>query len=235
MIALKTKSTISDIWEQIRSALQKRETTSGEIENLLDQTKDEADSVAECLAEAKLKSQDLLLSQADSDAAWLEYERLSREFQRLTSAIEQLEERYKLALANEDAERKLSRYRDVEEKRNVVAARIKAEYPDIQKKLVSMIEDILKVSVEIEAVNLSLPEGCSRLDRPEGVAFGIPDGGPLGVHADGNGEFNRICRMIVPDHKNPMVAAWPPAFSRMADRRTPFNVLLSKARHGEPN
>ena len=231
MIALKTKNMLPQIRDQIRSALKGDATPSEEIKNLLDQAKDKADSVAARVEEAKANSEDPLLSDADSEAAWVEYENLSRESRRLKNAIEQLEERHKLALANEDAEKKLSRYRDVQRKRDEVAARIKDEYPDIQKSLVSMIEEILKVSVEIEAVNLSLPEGCSRLDRPEGVAFGVPDGGPLGVHGDSHGEFNRICRMVVPDHTNPLVAAWPPAFNKLSEHRPRFLELLSQVRH----
>lgn len=223
---------IPAIRDQIRNALKGDTITSEEIQRLLDRTKDEADAVAGRLEKTKSKAEDPLLSDAESEAAREEYDKLNWEFRRLTNGIEQLEERHKQALASEDANKKISRYREVEKKRDAIAARIKSEYPAIQKSLLAMIEDIMKVSVEIEAVNLSLPEGCSRLDRPEGVAFGIPDGGPLGVHSDTHGEFNRICRMIIPDHKNPLVAAWPPAFNKLSEHRPSFNVLLSQARHG---
>lgn len=232
MTAMKHKNMIPEIWDQIRSALTGESTPSEEIQHLLDQTKDKLDSVAARLEEAKSRAENPLLSDADSEAARADYHNLDWDFRKLTKAIEQLEERHELALVNEDAAKKLSRYGDVQKKRDSVAARIKAEYPAIQKSLVSMIEDIMKVSVEIEAVNLSLPDGCSRLDRPEGIAFGIPDGGPLGVHADSHGEFNRICRMVIPDHKNPLVAAWPPAFNKLSEHRPRFNELLSQVRHG---
>lgn len=235
MIAMKTKSIIPEIWDQITSVLKGDATPSENIAKLLEQTKDGAESVKTARDEAKSKALRTSTPKPVAAAAWGEFQNLEFEFLRMTNAIADLEEQYKLALVNEDSKKKISRYKEVEEERDKVASRIKAEYPHIQKSLLSLINDIMQVSLDIEEVNISLPDGFQRLDKPEGKAFGVPDGGAQGVHSDQHGEMNRISRMIVPDHNDPLTAAWPPEFNRFTEKRPRFIQLLSRTRRHAPD
>ena len=140
----------------------------------------------------------------DADAAAFDAERM-------TTAIDALENRA-MSIADEaEAIRRNDAYENAIAERDRCAERIRAEYPSLQKQLIDLLADLAATNALVDRANHKRPEGAAVIQRPEGAARGFDDRDnlTLGSGAPYNGQIFRILQAVLPDFQDRALLAWP--------------------------
>lgn len=155
----------------------------------------------------------------DIEAARRQAENAALDLERLDNAISQLGERFIEARAAEREAEKKAAYDTAEALRDVVAKRIKREYPALQSGLIALCEAILQANLAVDRVNEDLPAGAEPLHRPEGQVRGFHDRGSYDLPVS-TSTF-RIIQAQLPDLAATDRATWPPVLSWENHARRP--------------
>lgn len=193
--------------DKIAAVLRNGGAASSVLRSLLASSETELARLQKLHAEKREAALDPLLSSADIREIRQLAEDAAFEVDRLNAARERLEALLAATVEAEQKQERQQRYNAIVARRNDLAKRIAAEYPAVQKTLVSLITDIVTLSAEISAVNLDLPDGADVIEKPEGMARGFSQS-----TRDRTRSYDPplIAEMMVPIFDDLRDVAWPP-------------------------
>ena len=141
---------------------------SNEVDAAADRATEEAERARSAALDPRLTSKDVAeLRRARADAEF-QAERLTAASAALRAEVAELE------AAEKEADR-VAAYEAAARGSQAVADQITAEYPELSRKLMALIEKIRSATEQVVAVNRDLPEGRAPLHGPEGLARGFND------------------------------------------------------------
>ncbi|MCA0203366.1 MAG: hypothetical protein LCH92_03415 [Proteobacteria bacterium] len=141
---------------------------STEVDAAADRATEEAERARSAALDPRLTSKDVAeLRRARADAEF-QAERLTAASAALRAEVAELE------AAEKEADR-VAAYEAAARGSQAVADQITAEYPELSRKLMALIEKIRSATEQVVAVNRDLPEGRAPLHGPEGLARGFND------------------------------------------------------------
>lgn len=193
--------------DSIATVLRNGGAASDVLRSLLGSSETELTRLQKLHVDKREAALDPLLSSADIREIRQVAEDAAFEVDRLNAARERLQALLADTIDAEQKQERQKRYSAAAARRDVLAKRITDEYPNIQKALVSLITDIVGLSVAINAVNADLPEGAKLIEKPEGFARGFSQ-----VTRDRTRSYDPplITEMMVPIFDDARNVAWPP-------------------------
>lgn len=198
---------LDDLLSRIGECLADDALTSSGADTLKDEATQLMGTIQEQAEQSRKRLLEPLLLRPQIDEAKQRADAAEVDCQRLAAAIEVLGDRVSDLLDIECEARKLDRFLTIQESRDQAADLIKERFPKIHADLMSMIETIMESNLEVDNVNLDLPEGKSTLERSEGVARGFTDIGSY--QTPRSVKTFRITQLVLPCAKDPSAVAWP--------------------------
>ncbi|WP_172298164.1 hypothetical protein [Pseudoruegeria sp. HB172150] len=223
-----TKSTIEN---EIATAFEDSSLSSDALRDLQMRVTEAADTRRSEAVSARMRALEPALGQSEAAVAYQEAERLQFEADRFRVAAERLEDLVDERTDEEEQATKWSAYNRAQAQTERVADLIKAEYPNLERKLSQLILEIIRANIAVSDANADLPDEAPILLTPEAMARSFPDstsgafrgGGPV-----------TIAEMVVPKFQDCLTASWPPKFNPYPGApRVSLQQLESMVRHGE--
>lgn len=195
--------------ERISAALTSTTITSSALSDLLDEVTGAVPAARAEAHRADAKAVDPTLGGADADEAAKAAQAAAFAVRRLQAAEIRLTEALEARQVEESEAIKWTAYRDVEKRRDAVAARIAKEYPGLASGMVALIKAALDCAAEVDRINTNLPADAQPMDRPDGKARGFRDNARDGIEGSTYGAI-RLAQAVIPDFDQIEWCAWPP-------------------------
>lgn len=207
---------------EIAAALGDETTTSRDLFELMKRAQTAAAAASLDAADARAKALNPALPPAEVAAARTQADAALFDAERLANAVESLNERESAVTKQEADAQALAAYESAIAERDRCAARLAAEYPALQKKLVDLFDDLVATNRLVDAANRKRPADFEMIQRAEGKARGFSDCDDLamGYAAPYNFSMIRVLQTALPDWEQLDGLAWPRG-------RTVFNVKQS--------
>jgi hypothetical protein len=134
---------------------------------------------------------------------------------RMEGAFAKLEENAAAARDREERVEHLRQYSETAERAKKCAEMIRRDFSEVSRLLLPMVKEIVKVALEVNAMNANLPPNARPINSPEGQARGFLDQGT--AETRGNLEIIRISQMVIPVLDDPTGVSWPAGYHAHRD------------------
>lgn len=183
--------------ERVTSALANAAMRSADLQALISEGKAERDRLSGVMQQANDDALNLGLADDDRDAAAARADRARRDILALGKAIEELEARLTARLAVEQKQATAARRTDLLRERDEIAERLRAEWPDLEARMVELLSAVADNAAKMKAA------GVYDADA-EAVARDLP-----GNFSAGPIQYRQLTKIALPSFANGQVLAWP--------------------------
>lgn len=183
--------------ERLSKALTNTAVRSTELEVLIEEARAERERLTGAMTQANADAINLGLSDEDRDAAAATADRARRDVLALGKAVEGLESKLAARVATEEKQATAARRAALLEERDQIAARLRAEWPAIERAIVGLLSAVTDNAARMRADGIFEPDA-------EAVARGLP-----GNFSSGPIQFRQLTKLALPSFVETRELAWP--------------------------